>query len=539
VIFGSFPLADALGVVLAHSHRLPGRTIKKGRVLDEADLDALRGAGIESLVGARLEPGDTSEDEAATRIADGVLGPGLRATRAATGRVNLHATFPGLFSYDRAALDRLNAVDESVTLAALPADTPVGPGEMVATIKVIPFAVSAAVLLAAEAEAPAARAAISRFASRKVALVSTLLPGLKPSVVRGTEAVTRTRVEHLGGTLLPPVSVPHATAPVADAIRESLAGGATLVLIAGASAVVDRRDICPAAILEAGGSIEQFGMPVDPGNLLLLGRIGNVPVIVLPGCARSPKANGFDLVLRRLMADLPVGPAEIRSWGAGGLLLEIELRPLPRAAAPAEAAQGQPIAAIVLAAGRSSRSAPRNKLLAPGADGRALVARSVDQVLASSLRPVLVVTGHEAELVSAAIGERAVTQVPSPRYRDGLAHSLRAGIEALPPGIAGVLVALGDMPLVSPSLPDRMAAALDRPDRIVVPVWEGVRGNPVLWGAAHFAALASLDGDQGARGLIDRHADLVVEVEAGSDGVLRDFDTIEALATLDAELDAG
>lgn len=533
MIFGPVPVGDALGAILAHSHRLPGRVLKKGRVLDEADLAALAEAGVAEVTAARLEPGDVPEDEAATRIADAALGEGVRATRAATGRVNLHATLPGLLSYDRAALDRLNGIDESVTLAALPPDTPVTAGEMVATIKVIPFAVADSVLLTAEPIAEAARCVVRPFTGQVVALVSTLLPGLKPSVVAGTERVTRARVEALGGALLPPVSVPHETGAVAQAIRDSLAQGAGLVLIAGASAVVDRRDVAPAGIVAAGGAIEHFGMPVDPGNLLLLGRVGQARVIVLPGCARSPKANGFDLVLRRLMAGLPVGPRDIMGWGAGGLLLEIELRPLPRADAPARATEPRRgAAALVLAAGRSSRAAPRNKLLVQGPDGRALVARTVDQVLASALAPVLVVTGHEAERVEAALAGRDIQRVHNPEFAQGMAGSIRAGIEALPEGIAGVLVALGDMPLVSPALLDRMAASLPGPDGIVVPTWQGTRGNPVLWGAGHRDALAGLSGDAGARGLLARHEAQIVEVEAEDDGCLRDFDTAEALEAL-------
>ena len=86
----------------------------------------------------------------------------------------------------------------------------------------------------------------------------------------------------------------------------------------------------PAAIVACGGEIDHFGMPVDPGNLMLMGRIGAVPVLGLPGCARSPKVNGFDWVLRRLLAGLPVDAADIMRMGVGGLLAEI---PEPAAAA--------------------------------------------------------------------------------------------------------------------------------------------------------------------------------------------------------------
>ena len=99
----------------------------------------------------------------------------------------------------------------------------------------------------------------------------------------------------------------------------------------GASAITDRRDVIPAAIEAIGGRIERFGMPVDPGNLLLLAERHGMPIIGAPGCARSPKENGFDWVLQRVLAGVPIHDADIRAMGVGGLLMEIASRPQPRA----------------------------------------------------------------------------------------------------------------------------------------------------------------------------------------------------------------
>ncbi len=155
-------------------------------------------------------------------------------------------------------------------------------------------------------------------------------------------------------------------------------------MIAGASAILDRRDVIPAAIVAAGGAIDHFGMPVDPGNLLLMGRVGSVPVLGLPGCARSPRVNGFDWVLRRLLASLPVDAAVLARMGVGGLLSEIPTRPHPRAGTaedgPVPTAPRLPrIAALVLAAGRSSRMGTINKLLI-GIDGQPMVRHAVAAV---------------------------------------------------------------------------------------------------------------------------------------------------------------
>ena len=221
----------------------------------------------------------------------------------------------------------------------------------------------------------------------------------------------------------------------------------------GASAIADRRDVIPSALEAIGGHIEHFGMPVDPGNLLMIGGdASGHPVLGAPGCARSPKENGFDWVLMRLLAGLPVAREDITGLGVGGLLMEIVTRPQPRDE-PAPA--GRNIAGVVLAAGRSSRMGGPNKLLEQIA-GRPLVRIVVDAVLASRARPVIVVTGHQRERVEAALAGLPVRFVHNPHFADGLGTSLKAGIAALPAGADGAIVCLGDMPQVDAALIDRL-----------------------------------------------------------------------------------
>ena len=570
MIFGHLPLHEAAGAVLAHTQRLPDRVLKKGAVLDAAALDALRAGGVEAVVAAKLEPGDVGENEAADRLAAALLAPdpradsragsrasGLRATRGATGRVNLIAEVPGLLRVDAVAVDTLNAVDEALTVATLPDYAPVAAREMVATVKVIPFAVPGALLRRVEEAARAGPAplVLHPFRPLRVGLVLTELPGLKESVLEGTVEATAARVAGLTGGLLPALHCPHAEAPIARALEVLVGQGAEVLLVAGASAVVDRRDVGPAGIVAAGGEILHFGMPVDPGNLICLGRIGARPALVLPGCARSPKLNGIDWVLARLFAGLPVDGAAISRMGVGGLLKDVGARPLPRAKAAKDAAAaatpdagsdagsvpapaGPRVAAVVLAAGRSTRMAPRNKLLIADRTGKPLVARAVDAALSSQARPVLVVTGHRGDEVARALGGRPVRVVPAPDYAEGLSASLRAGIAAVPPECTAALVCLGDMPLVAGRHLDRLIEAYD-PDEgrtIVVPTSKGRVGNPVLWDRRFFPDILALTGDVGARALLQRHAESVTEVELGDDAVLRDFDTAQSLAELPAHL---
>jgi molybdenum cofactor cytidylyltransferase len=341
-------------------------------------------------------------------------------------------------------------------------------------------------------------------------------------------------LESLDSLLISDRRCSHRIDELVGAIAESMQANPGLLLISGASAIQDRRDVIPAAIERAGGHVDHFGMPVDPGNLMLLGRIHKVPVLGLPGCARSPKLNGFDWVLQRLLCDVPVGPGDIMRMGAGGLLTEIPSRPQPRegtAPVPAPSAQSN-LAAIVLAAGRSTRMG-HNKLMAE-IGGEPLLLRTVDAALASRTRPVLVVTGHEAERVRAALGKRPVTLVHNPDFATGLSSSLRVGIAALPADVDAAIVCLGDMPQIEAGLLDRLIDAFNPVEGrgICVPTWHGKRGNPVLWGRQFFAEMAALTGDVGAKHLMTEHPELVAEVPAESEAVLTDVDTPEALAAL-------
>ena len=536
MIFAEMDLAAAQGALLAHSVKAGAIAFRKGRCLSAADIAALRAAGVTSVMGVRLEPGDVPEDEAAVLVARALAGPYLFAGKPFTGRANLMAEGPGLLVVDQARLDALNMIDEAVTVATLTPFDLLTPGDMAATIKIIPFSVPGAVLdrclaLIAESDPILSLAPLRH---RRVGLIQTRLPGMKESILDKTRQITDQRLAELG---CPPTierRCAHRTADLTSAIAGL--GDVELLLIAGASAITDRRDVIPAAITASKGEIIHFGMPVDPGNLLLLGRLGERPVLGLPGCARSPKVNGFDWVLRRLIADLPVGRRDIMGMGAGGLLKEIPTRPQPRSE-PAVVTGTPRIAAIVMAAGRSSRMGGANKLLSEVA-GQMLITRTLDRVLASRARPVAVVLGHEAAKTRAAIGDRPVVIVENPAYASGMASSLKAGLLALPTDIDGVLVCLGDMPRIEAAVLDRLIAAFNPLEgrAICVPVWEGRRGNPVLWAKSFFPEMGSLAGDVGARHLIGQYAELVVEVPMPDDSVLVDIDTPEALDNLRQKL---
>ncbi len=547
MIYDDMPVTEAEGAILAHSQQAGTRRLKKGHTLTATDVDALKDAGIDRVSAFRLEPGDVPEDEAADRLAQACLGPGLRKSAAFTGRCNLFAEADGVLMLNPERIDALNLTDEALTIATLEPFAAVREGQMVATIKIIPFAVPATLLdkaLSGIANEPLVQ--LAPYQGIKAALIETTIPGGRNEASEKLVRITGDRMTEIGGTLGATGEAAHEVEDLAAEIKSQLSLGCDLLLIAGASATTDRRDVVPAAIVEAGGEIDHFGMPVDPGNLLLLARIGEtpasgakaplrrgVPVIGLPGCARSPKLNGFDWVLQRIGAGLRVTPEDVMRMGTGGLLKEIGSRPLPRRQATGDAKPVAPrapkIAAILLAAGTSSRMGGRNKLLEE-IDGVPMIKRTAEAVTASSARPVLVVTGRDQVDIEAALSGLNLDLTHNPAFEDGMAGSLKTGLAALPPAVDGAIICLGDMPLVTPADIDKLIAAFDEEEgrTIIVPAHDGKWGNPVVWSHVYFDEMARIEGDKGARGLLHSYADKICEVEMEGDRIFRDFDTPEA-----------
>ena len=536
MIFGRVPSGSAVGAILAHGLKAGARRFKKGRLLTAADVRDLLDDGVAWVVAARPEPGDVGEDEAARRLAAAAAGSGVSAGEAFTGRANLFADARGVARIDGRAVDRVNMVDEAVTVATVAPYQVVEARQMVATIKIIPFAVPSRVVdgCTALAAADGGLIHLAPLAEHAVGLIQTTLPGTKDSVLEKTTAVMRARLEGLGSRLAGEARCAHDARALAGALKSLRAQGCDPLLVVGASAITDRRDVIPMAIEAVGGCVEHFGMPVDPGNLLLLGRgAEGVPVVGLPGCARSPKFNGVDWVLQRLLAGIEVTGRDIMAMGAGGLLKEVAGRPQPRTKAGGglEAASRAPrIAALILAAGRSTRMAGVNKLLAE-LDGKPMVARVADAVLESAARPVIAVVGHQAARVRAALAGRELLVVENPDFAAGLSASLKRGLAALPADVDGALVCLGDMPRVTAAQIDRLLAAFDPVEgrAICVPTHKGKRGNPVLWASRFFPEMMEISGDVGARHLIGAYAELACDVEMAADDVLVDIDTPEAL----------
>ena len=529
--FAQFAPDQALGVRLAHSLTVSGRKLRKGHVLSATDIALLSAAGVAAVLGARLGDDEIDEDNAAAGAGALLAGEHLLVRGAAQGRCNLQATVDGVLVVDAAAIDRLNHIDAALTVGTLPPYSVVRKGQVAATVKTIPFAVASASLAAWTRQAELSRALrLAPLRPRRVALICSAAATTTDKLLQATEDVTRQRIEALGSELEITVRCGHDPASLQAELAAVLAAGADMILIAGAAVSKDRGDTVPAAIVAAGGDIVHFGMPVEPGNMLLLARLGEVPVINMPGCARSPRTNGLDWVLQRLLADLPLGSEDIMAMGVGGLILAganviLEQEPVAPPAPPR-------IAALVLAAGTSSRMGADNKLLCQ-VDCLPMLLHTVNAATASRCVQTLVVSGHDAAAVEALLAPCPVSLVRNSDYAAGMSTSLRCGLRALRHDIDGVVILLADMPRILAVHIDRLIAAFDpaRP-AIVAPQRDGRRGNPVLWPRRHFVEMLALSGDQGGRGLLERYRDEVVRVAIDDDAIFTDVDTPQALAQI-------
>ncbi|MGH1413352.1 MAG: molybdopterin-binding protein [Pelagimonas sp.] len=322
--FGSVAIAQANGAVLAHSITYSGGRLRKGRQLDKADLEELAAHGITDVVVAQLEPGDIGEDAAAEQLAQSLVPDaeraGLRLGKASTGRVNIYAKDVGVVEVLSDRIHALNALHPMITVATVPEWQRTAPRNMVATVKIISYAVPQAAL---EAACLAGQSALRlrRVACKSAALIQTSV-GDGDTGEKGHK-VTAERLDRMSVALAPSHVVAHDITPLSEALLQS---DADILLILTGSATSDAQDVAPEALRQAGGEVTHFGMPVDPGNLLFFGHLRGRPVIGLPGCAKSPAMNGADWVLERLLCAVPVTPRDIAGMGVGGLLKEIPQR---------------------------------------------------------------------------------------------------------------------------------------------------------------------------------------------------------------------
>ncbi len=521
--FGPVLTAHAVGHILAHSLHQDGFRLPKGHQLTSADALKLTTMGITQITVAQLDENDIDENTAAAQLTASITDENIRITEPFSGRVNLIAKASGILRVKSANIAAFNEIDEAITIATLPDYARVFDGTLLATIKIIPYAAAQNSVAQAVKTLGSDTLTLYPMGLKTARLILTETHNFKRSLLAKGEAAVRDRTTSLGLDLQSVETVAHTETAVAAALKN---GAADITLILGASATSDRQDVAPAALVCAGGTLTRFGMPVDPGNLLFFGELNGNPVVGLPGCARSPALNGTDWVLERLCAKLPVTSQHIAAMGVGGLLKEVPARPQPRRSQPIHT--GKPHI-LLLAAGKSSRMRGENKLLRQ-IDGMPLVVRTAKRLTQSNAGGMTIVINPETVGLAKAVQGQGDQIIQAKDANTGLAASLRAGINALPKTATAVIIALADMPDVTPQDIDALIAAFDPANGalIVAPTApNGKRGNPVLFDRRYFEPLASFTGDTGAKALIEAEISNLSLVPRGA-GVLVDLDTPEA-----------
>ena len=324
--FGSTPSDRSVGKILGHNVAgLNGkRALSKGKVLTSEDIDILLEIGRINIYVAELEPDDIDENSAAQKIASAAIGAGITMTRPNVGGVALKSKWLGVLRVDQKALTRLNQFEE-IGFASLPTNRVVKPKQSIAKVKIIPFAISNRVLEEAESAALGNPLIyVDQLSPRKVSLILTGSSTIKDRLRESFEPALRTRIENLGSRI---GNVEFVSADgqqeenlLAEELLRQVDIGADLILLAGETAIMDRNDIAPRAVEAVGGTVVSLGAPVEPGNLLMLADLKDTPILGVPGCARSPKANVVDWLLPRLLAGEQMTRADIVALGYGGFL---------------------------------------------------------------------------------------------------------------------------------------------------------------------------------------------------------------------------
>jgi molybdenum cofactor cytidylyltransferase len=328
--FGPIPVAQSGGKILAHN--IAGqngrRVFRKGKTITAQDVDALLKEGYTSVYVAEIEPGDVEENSAARQVAEAAVGDGLILKGPSVGRVNLAAQYKGVLEVDSDRLDRLNEC-QGFTFATLRTNTMVRPGQTVGTVKIIPYSVPVVLLeqavQVAQGSTPLIR--VKELKPKRVGVVLSGEANARENIEAGYKSPLGKRIETYGSHIAALDFVyllgEKDEVSLANAIRQQIKQGIELIVLASETSTMDLNDVLPRAVICAGGQVACVGAPVDPGNLLMLAYLDNIPILGVPGCARSPKENVIDWVLPALLSGSHLTGRDIARLGYGGLLEEL------------------------------------------------------------------------------------------------------------------------------------------------------------------------------------------------------------------------
>jgi len=524
--FGNINVKDSLNCILAHTIVVNKKKFSKGSIITEIDKNYFILNKIKTIVCAKLDKNDFHEDEAANIIAENFKNNSIATEKAYTGRANILANKSGLLVLDEEKIHNFNKISDEITIATLNNNSTVKKGEMIATIKIISFAVKANFIQIIKNSIYKKAISINPYINKKCALILTHYKKKNVKLNAISERRINERLKKLNCSLDVIFNCEHDSKEISKNINIILKKKIDLIMILGSSAIVDIKDKIPEAINFSKGKIIRFGMPVDPGNLLLLGKIKKTHVIGLPGCARSPSLNGFDWVLEKVISGTNITKLNISNMGVGGLLKTLNIR-----AKTDMKSKNYNITNIILAAGQSKRMQEINKLLIK-IDNQTMIEKIIDTSLKSAANNTIIVLGYENDILQKLLNKKNITTIVNKDYFKGQSSSLQLGISALKEDCDAAIVILGDMPDISSRLIDQLIENYSPNDNksIVIPTYKNKKGNPVLIDREFFPDILSIKGDNGAKDIIKANKKYIREIPQKNSAIVQDIDTKEDLA---------
>jgi molybdenum cofactor cytidylyltransferase len=527
MFFGNIKVQDSLNCILAHTIVINNNKINKGTIITKKHKKFFIDNDIKNIVGARLSKNDFHEDDAANIVANKFRNSDLALEKAYTGRANILANKSGLLIIDEQKINQFNKISDNITIATLNNNSNVKKGEMIATIKIISFAVQEKFINLIKKSYLKKSLSIHSYINKKCALILTHHNKENIKLNAISEKRIKSRLKNLNCNLDLISKCEHDSIIISKKINSLLKKNVNLILILGSSAIVDIKDKIPEAIKISNGSIIRFGMPVDPGNLLLLGNINKTSIIGLPGCARSPSLNGFDLVLEKVISGNNISKQDISNMGVGGLLKTLNKRNVEE-----KKSKNYNITNIILAAGQSKRMEETNKLLIK-IGKKTMIDKIVDTSLKSSASDTIVVLGFESERVKESLSNKKILTINNKDYNKGQSTSLQCGISGLSEDCDAAVILLADMPNINYQLINKLIENYD-PDSnnsIIIPTFNGKKGNPILIDREFFPDILSIKGDKGAKDIINANKNSIKKIPHKDSSVLNDIDTKKDLST--------
>lgn len=529
--FGEFPVYDALGIELTHPVKCQEKTLKKGRILTSADISLLKYAGVKTVIGVQFSSDDIHPETAADILLKTMAGDYLRYTTPdENGYSEIFADIDGVFVFDRDRLNRFNAHSENIALTAVQPYMPVYKGQFVANLRLFGPAVTAETLNEAvtKISGTGPLLKIAPYAFCKIGFIRTISDKSRILPQDGEEL--EKRFGAYGFDVVFHDLCEHNSRQVEKAVRDAMDAQAEIVLVESPFPPLHRNDVVPKGFKEAAGDIDRLGWPMDMGLSLVIGHKNDVKL--LGYCAEDTNQPALDTLMRFLATKSLPEPAVFPTLALNGISLErmakrITPPQMEKSVSVGAVSDSEKIAVLILAAGSSRRMIGSNKLLEP-LNGLPMVECVVQSALSSQADYVAVVTGHDAKFIEKRLEKYDVKIVRNPDYVSGVLGSVRLGLAVLPPDIAGAVVLPADMPAFTEEYIDKLIDAFDfkakRPP-VVLPSFNSVRHNPVLWPRDLFKAVKIIPEDSHWTPALIEHSDYIREIVLKDDLPLTDINT--------------